>query len=111
MNLGGGGGSKINIICVLDLAWSLLINNIVYSLSQQSTPWQIYYYIKKYIKRYAVTPKGTPQHKMHNFRNKARADLGGGGTGGRFPPLFQSGSPPFFEEIIPMILNFIIRLS
>ena len=42
----------------------------------------------------------------------ARADLfrGGGQWVGPPPPLFQSG-PPFFEEIIPMKLNFIIRLS
>ena len=26
----------------------------------------------------------------------------------KVPPLFQSGSPPFFEEIIPMKLNFIM---
>ena len=52
MNLGV---SKINIIC-------LLLKNIVYSLSQQSTSWQVYYNIKKYIKRYVVrgTSKGTP---------------------------------------------------
>ena len=45
--------SKINIIC-------LLLKNIVYSLSQQSTSWQVYYTIKNYIKRYVVTSKGTP---------------------------------------------------
>ena len=63
--------SKINIICIL-------LTNIVYSLSQQSTPWQVYYNIKS-------TPRGTlwrqkVRHnikkycimsKMHNFRNKA----------------------------------------
>ena len=48
---------------------------------------------------------------MHpHIQVTARADLGGGGTGGRSPPLFQS-APPLFEEIIPMKLNFIIRLS
>ena len=42
----------------------------------------------------------------------ARADLGGGGEQGvGSPPPFQKWFPPFFEEIIPMILNFIIRLS
>ena len=48
-------GVKINIT-------SLLLKNIVYSLSQQSTSLhqKVYYNINKYVKRYAVTSKDTP---------------------------------------------------
>ena len=50
---------------------------------------------------------------MHpHIQVTARADLGGGGTGvGPPPPFPKCPPPPFFEEIIPMKLNFIIRLS
>ena len=50
-------------------------------------------------------------HAHIQVRQQGRIYLGGGGQWvGPPPPLFQSG-PPFFEEIIPMKLNFIIRLS
>ena len=40
----------------------------------------------------------------------ARADLRGGGGRGSVPP-FPKWFPPFLKKIIPMKLNFIIRLS
>ena len=41
----------------------------------------------------------------------SRTDLGGGGQGVGSSPFSKVVPPPFFEEIIPMKLNFIIRLS